>query len=225
MNNSLKFVFVFILGLALTMTAGCATTEQVAHSGFLKNYPTFEPGPEGGADFVYIKKGADFSPYNKIMLDEVVFYLKADAEYKGVNPTEMKELSDAFHKSLIEALGNEYPLVEEAGPDVLRVRIAITDVIPTTRGINTITTIIPIGVVISAVKKGVTGAPAFVGQASVEVELLDSRTNERLAVAIDSEAGKKYKLIKGATKWGLVKDIFEFWGKRLRLFLDEAHGK
>ena len=36
---------------------------------------------------------------------------------------------------------------------------------------------------------------------------------------------KKYKVHDGLTKWGYTKDVFEFWAKRLRKFLDEAHGK
>jgi hypothetical protein len=41
----------------------------------------------------------------------------------------------------------------------------------------------------------------------------------------DTKAAEKYKLIKGISKWGHVKDAFKFWANRLRIVLDKAHGK
>jgi len=61
--------------------------------------------------------------------------------------------------------------------------------------------------------------------ALVETEFLDAQTNDRVAVVIDERTGKKYKVHDGLTKWGYTKDVFDFWAKRLRKFMDEAHGK
>jgi len=91
--------------------------------------------------------------------------------------------------------------------------------------LNTISTILPVGLAISTIKKGATGVHANVGQASIEAELMDSQTNERLGAAIDTKVAEKYKLIEGMSKWGHVKDAFKFWANRLRIVLDEAHGK
>ena len=65
----------------------------------------------------------------------------------------------------------------------------------------------------------------FVGEASMEMEALDSETNERVGAAIDERPAPKYKLIKAAQKWEQTKDAFTFWAGRLKNFLDEAHGK
>jgi hypothetical protein len=59
----------------------------------------------------------------------------------------------------------------------------------------------------------------------MEAEFLDSQTNERLGAAIDTKAGEKYKVVKGMDKWGHAKDAFNFWAKRLRIWLDEVHGR
>jgi hypothetical protein len=172
-----------------------------------------------------VNQNVDLKSYDKILLDHVVFYFKKDAEGKAINAEDIKELSDAFHKSLVEALSDGYPFVDRPGPGVMRVRIAITDVEPGTPGLDTITAVVPVGLVINTVKLGATGESAFVGEASVEVEILDSRTNQRLAAAIDERAGAKYKVHEGFSKWGHVKGIFKFWAKRMRKFLDEARGK
>ena len=75
----------------------------------------------------YIKPGVDFKQYNKIMLDQVRFYFKDDAADKGIDADEMKELSDAFSRAFIDALGSAYPLTAKFGPNVMRLRVAITD--------------------------------------------------------------------------------------------------
>lgn len=222
-------VLTIILGLALTALTGCAT-KQVEYTGFLGDYPAFKPGPKDGADLVYIKEGADFRAYDKIMLDRVVIYLSEDQKYEGIHPGEVIRLANAFHKSMAAALADSYPMpaypmVDEPGPGVLRIRVAITEVVASKPKLNAITTIIPIGLAISTVKKGFTGTHTFVGGASLEAEFLDSQTNEQLAAVIDTKAAEKYKIKEGMSEWGHAKDTFEFWAKRLRLFLDTPHEK
>jgi hypothetical protein len=218
-----RIFFVVMMGLLLTMTSGCGS--KMKHSGFLKDYPDFKPGPMGGADFVYFKEGVDFKAYDKVMMDHVVFYFSKDAKYRGIHSQELKEMADAFHKAMADALKDGYPLVTEPGPGVLRIRCAITDVKASRPLLNTITAVTPIGLGISTVKKGITGTHTFVGEASMEAEFLDSQTNEQIAAVIDRKAAGKAKVIKGMSKWGHAKDSFNFWAKRLRKWLDEAHGK
>jgi hypothetical protein len=211
-----------MIGFIIIFTAGCAEQKhQIKYSGFLENYPTFRPGPEGGVDFVYLKEGVNFKKYNKVMLDYVVFYLKADSENKGIQADELKELADEFNLAAVKALEGAYPIVAEPGADVLRVRVAITGIVPSNPATSGITTVIPIGLAISSIKKGVTGKHTGVGGASMEAEFLDSLTNERIAAAIDTKEGSK---LSGLTKFGSAKEAFEFWSGRLRIFLDNVHG-
>ncbi len=221
MKSSSKIVYIVIICFALTVATGC-TTKQVKHSGFLENYPEFESGPKGGADFVYMKEGVDFKRYNKIMMDDVVLYFMDDAKYKGIHPKELNEMSNVFHKAIADNLEGAYPLVDKPGSDVMRLRIAVTDVVASKPGRGAISTVMPVGLALSTVRKGVTGTHSGVGRASIEVEILDSMTNERIAAAIDTKPGGK---IEGFTKWGAVKGAFEFWAKRLRHWLDETHGR
>ena len=221
MKDTLRIVLVLTIFFSLAMTTGCAT-QKTAHSGFLENYPVFEQGPKDGVDFVYLKKDVDFRSYDKVMMDHVVFYFSDSATYKGIHADELKELADNFHKAFAEALANAYPLVDKPGPDVLRIRIAITDLVPSKPGLSGVTTVIPIGLAIDIVKSGAGGGHTGVGQASMEVEFLDSMTNERIAAALDTKPGGK---LQGLTKWGAAKGAFEFWAKRLRTWLDQIHGK
>lgn len=220
MKTNAKMAFVLITVLTIMMGEGYAA-QKVEYSGFLGTYPTFEPGPKGGVHLRYFKPGVDFKKYNRIMFDEVSFFLKEDSKYKGIQANEMKELSDSFHQAAVNALQGAYPLVKKAGPDVLRVRVAITNLEKSHPGRNVVSTVVPIGLGLSIIKKGVTGRWTGVGGADMEVEFLDSMSNERVAAAIDQRAGSK---LSGMSEFGAVKEAFEFWARRLRKFLDQAHG-
>ena len=216
-------MLVVLMSFSLITTIGCRS--KVKQSGFLTDYPQFKKGPSGGADLVYFKEGVDFKSYDKIMMDQVEFYFSEDSKYKGINADTLSKLSDAFHKAMVKALKDEYPFVSEPGPGVLRARFAITKVKSAIPVVASISTVMPIGLALSTVKKGVTGTHMNVGGATMEAEFLDAQTNDRIAVVMDERTGAKYKVYDGLTKWGYTKDVFSFWAKRLRKFLDEAHGK
>ena len=213
MKNILRMIIVGVFGFALSMNMGCASKGR--YSGFLKDYPKFEPGPEGGADLIYLKENVDFKSYDKVMIDHVVFYFSEDAKYRGINTNELQELADVFHKTMAGALKDGYPLVEEPGSGVLRIRCAITDVVATRSFWSTDTTVTSEGL---EIKRSMTKEYNPVGGASMEMELLDSLTNGRVAAAIDTKAAEEYEVVKGLKKWGHAEDTFEFWAKRLRLW-------
>jgi hypothetical protein len=210
-----------LISFSLITTIGCRA--KVKQSGFLADYPQLVKGPSGGADLVYFKEGVDFKSYDKIMMDQVEFYFSEDSKYKGMNADTLSKLSEAFHQAMVKELKDRYPFVSEPGPGVLRVRPAITKVDSAIPVVASITSVMPYGLALSIVKKGITGEHMNVGGAAMEAEFLDAQTNDRVAVVIDDREGKKYKVHDGLTKWGYTKDVFGFWAKRLRKFLDEAH--
>jgi len=218
------FKLLSVAVISLYLAVGCAGQKLAVkdYSGFLGDYSKLQAGPEGGVDQRYINSGADFKKYNKVMLDQVRFYFKDNAADKGIDAAEMKELSDTFNREMIDALGSAYPLVAKPGPNVMRVRVAITDMELPNRTLNTITTVVPAGLVISTIKSGVTGKGTFVGEISMEFEMLDSQTNQVLANGVDRRSGGK---IDSMSKFGTAEDAFKFWAQRLRTWLDEVHSK
>jgi hypothetical protein len=222
MKNFFKLLSVAVISVCLTVGCAAQRMEVKNHSGFLGDYSKLQEGPAGGVAQRYIKEGVDFKQYNKIMMDQVRFYFKDDAEDKGIDADEMKELADSFDKAVIEALGSAYPLVTKPGPDVMRLRVAITDMDLPNRGINAISTVLPVGLAISTVKSGVTGKGTGCGEISMEFQILDSQTNQVLAEGVDRRSGGK---IDSMSKFGTAEDAFKFWAQRLRTGLDEVHGK
>jgi len=221
-----------IIGIVLAcFVTACASTgtqsgEPVAatqHSGFLEDYyDNLQPGPEGGAKMRWLKPDVDFKQYTRIMLDSVVFYLSDDSEHKGIDAQEMKDLADNCNMALINALKDAYPIAAKPGPDVLRIRFAITDLKQSKPGLSTVTSVVPIGLGMSLLKKGATGSWSGSGATSAEVMVLDAMTNEVLAVAQDDRSAG---FTERFSKWGSTEEAFRFWGDRIKIFLDNVHGR
>jgi hypothetical protein len=231
MKTSVRNIMAVVMGIVLaSFVISCASTgtqTQKAESaaqpeGFLDGYyKDLQPGPEGGAKMRWLKPGVDFGKYNKIMLDSVIFYFADDSENKGIDANDMKELADACDKQIVDILKGSYPIVAEPGSDVLRLRFAITDLKQSRPVLSAVTSVVPIGLGISLVKKGATGSWSGSGATSAEVMVLDSMTNDVIAVAQDD---KSAGFTERFSKWGSTEEAFKFWGERLKLFLDNAHG-
>lgn len=221
MRHSIRIVALVAFSLALAMmAASCASVQKP--SGFLDGYyKNLQPGPEGAAKERWIKPGVDFSKFNKVMLDGVVFYFAGDAEDKGIDPDQMKELADSFNKELVNALKDKYPIVSEPGPGVIRVKIALTGIKQSRPVLSGVTSIVPVGLAISSIKKGTGGSWTGSGATSAEMMAIDPVKNEVIAVARDEQTAS---FTERFSKYGSANEAFKFWAERLRLFLDQAHG-
>lgn len=208
--------------MALAFLASTGFSAEPKYSGFLgDNYKNLQPGPQGGAKMRWLKPGVDFSKYNKLMVDSVVFYLADDSEDKGINAEEMKELTDAFNQEIVNALKDKYPIVAEPGPDVARLKIAITGVKKSKPVVSTITSIVPVGIGISLIKKGVSGSYTGSGGTQAEFMALDSMTDEVIVAGVDERSAGYTERF---TSLGAAKDAFKVWAERIRKFMDDTRG-
>lgn len=207
--------------ISAVLLAGCAASgmKSVKQSGFLGDYSQLRPGGDDRAALLYIKPGATLKPYNKLMFERILVLLSDNADYQAIDPTILKELTDYYQNALIEAVRSGYEIVDQPGPDVLRVRIAITDIKPSKPVANALSTINPVGLAVAGATKAVSDDNLGTGEAGTEFELLDSTTGERLAAAVDRRQGGK-AVFRG--KWDDTKNAFDFWAKRFRQRLDEA---
>ncbi len=221
MKKAIRFLLEVFMVFALSITmSSCASAPK--QTGFLGDYyKNLGPGPEGGAKERWVKPGVDFSKYNKVMLDGVVFYFARDAEDKGIDPDLMKELSDAFNKQLVNALKDKYPIVTEAGPDVLRIKIALTGIKQSRPVLSGVTTVVPVGLAVSTIKKGAGGSWTGSGATSMEMMAIDTANKEVVVVARDEQTAA---FTERFSKYGSADEAFKFWAGRIRAFLDQAHG-
>jgi hypothetical protein len=197
--------------------------------GFLSDYSNIRP--EGGESkaFVYRNPAIDRTRYRKIMIDPIKVWTKRDAWPRKGSPI-FGELADYFHQAILSAIGDTMPIVNTPGPDVLRLRIAVTDLEPNDPGVSLITLIVPLlwlGEASAGVAQGDVGSTPFAGQVVVEMEALDSQSNAQVEAYIERRAGKKYSwdegistgltsYMKGFFTWAYTEDAFNRWANLLR---------
>jgi hypothetical protein len=213
---------VMTVALSIAFTTFAEAAQDIPFSGFFGNqtvYEQLQPGPKGGAKLRWIKQGVNPNAYNKFMVDSVIFFLADNADYKGIDPQEMKELSDNFNKDIAAAFRNKYPIVAEPGPDVARIRVAITNIQPSKPGYSAVTSVIPVGLGISLVKKGATGGWSGSGQTCMEIMVLDSMTNDTLILLVDQ---RKAEFEQRFSKWGSATDAFKLWSSKMVEFIDNS---
>lgn len=218
-----NFACLGVLLVSALLLAGCSASgmKNVEQSGFLGDYSQMKQGGDGDAALTYIKPNADFKPYTKIMFERVAVTLSPSSESNEIDPSMLVELTNYYQNALVEAVKDGYEVVEQPGPDVLWVRAAITDVEPSNPVANTMSSIVPVGMVVAAGAKATSDANLGTGEAASEIEVLDSMSKERLAAAVDRRQGGK-SAFRG--KWVDTEQAFDYWAKRFRERLDELRG-
>ncbi|MGB5733646.1 MAG: DUF3313 domain-containing protein [Thiohalocapsa sp.] len=246
MRSSLR-AMTAVAVLTTVLCSGAATGADLGDyqpKGFLSSYAGLHPRGDGSGAFLYEDTAVDRSKYNRLMIDRIQIFLKNDAAYQGVDPAELKALVDYFRAAIEQAVAGRYPIVSEPSPDVLRLRIAVVDLVPNRPEASVAALAIPFAGVADAAAglvKERPGSGLFVGEATVEMEALDSMSGDQVAAFVETRVGKKYDIdlddgIDGAVKkgvggyakayssWAYTKQAMDAWAELVRERLDAAHG-
>lgn len=191
--------------------AGCTTT-STHRGGLFINQDEFYPDPADPSVLLWERKqnSPGERPYSKIIIDPLLLLFQPGGERQIVQPGEMMAMADLFRAELVQKLGVAYQLVDRVGEDVLRVRIAITDLIPA-----------------SLPKEALQGTPApftvDVSAAILEVEILDSESSKRL-VALIAKGGDTMgsPMSRNKEKNAQLERAFIKWAGDIRRGLDRA---
>jgi len=172
-----------------------ATAANVRRVGFLTDYSRLRPMPGGGGMLCWRSDGANWKQYSKVMFERIQVYLKPGSS-QPVDPTDLKMLIDYFHSDLVKAVQSDAQVVNAAGPGVLRVRIALTDLVPTNTVASLAGTAVPYGFVAEIGSGAAAGKPAgstpYLGQTGMEVQFRDGASGQIIAECADREIGLKY---------------------------------
>jgi (2Fe-2S) ferredoxin len=193
-----------IIPALVLVLSGCATAPP--GSGFLGDYSKLHEDRYGDRSLRwYEKENFNWNQYRKIMLDPVVVYYHPEAKYRQIDPEAVRKLTEYFRKVVEEELAEEYPIVTAPGPDVLRIRAAITEIVPANPGINVVTT-------------AAVFVPLDMGGAAIEEEFLDSQTNEVMAAMVDKKMGNPLdpRFYRGFTTMGYARGAFQAWAGELK---------
>jgi hypothetical protein len=205
------------VALLIATLVACGVTRQareVKYSGFLGDYSILKPGPEGGAKLVYENPNAKIGSYSKIMLVPVTIWTGEGSDMNDLSAEDRKLVADRLYSVVHARLAKDYAMVTAPEPGSMRIAIAITTAESSYPVLDTVSTIVPIGLGISTLKAIATGKPAFVGEASVELRSADAVSGELLFEAVDSRVGTKNPT-EFWNKWEDVDTAFQYWADRL----------
>jgi hypothetical protein len=217
----------FSMGLLALVCAvvACAATRgrrgEAPESGFLRDYSQLEHREDWPAQEIYFNPNAEWSRYDSIQLDSVTLWANEDMGKLGAEDRQM--LTDTLYKAFHNELEKYFELSDQPGLDVIRVRAALTEAKGAKTPLRALTSIHP-GTLLIGTAVGLSADTAnSVGTATMEFEVLDSVTNDRLAAGVDQRAGTKVFAFIAAgrtfTTWGDVKAACDYWAERAAIAL------
>lgn len=187
--------------------AGCVTTGSPPPAGFLGSYEELRPDPNDESLLWWESEGFDWSRYRGVILEPVAVRYHAHAAGTEIRPEDLEKLTESFREAVVAELGDDYAVTDDPAADVLRVRCAITDVIPVRPALNALSGFVAV-------------AAVDVGGAAIEVEFLDSVTGQRLAAGVDQKLGKRVDGMASLMRLGQAREAFRDWARELRVALD-----
>ena len=195
--------------LLITSLGACAPTMRPKYSGFLDDYSQLRVSPKLDGALVWANNKKRISLYKMIMIDPVQVMM-SEEETEKVDPRTLADLARFFEEEIHASMEDSYPVVNQPGFGVLRIRAAITNVHLGKPALN--------------LMPGLSLLGLGLGGAAIEAELIDAQDNERVVQFVDAESGKVYRKSAGARPYGDARDVLRSWAILLRDSLDEAKG-
>lgn len=183
-----------LFGVAAIVT-GCAsspdTPKQESYSGYLGDYSHLKPHKTQAGETImrYVSPNFTSARYNALLLEPVTYYPRAQ-------PTEQvpQQSLDAIRQYVDMALkrefGKRFQLVQQPGPGVARVNIALTAIGSETEGLKPYQCL-PIALVATGAKAAVTGGRPEDAVIHLEAKVTDSVSNEQLYSSVRRGAGER----------------------------------
>lgn len=218
-----------IMGSGTEVTASDPT--RFTKSGFLTDYGRLKPVDWAEGIQCWRDPSVDGKKYDKLLISRITVSLKP-GQQQGIDPTDLKTLTDYFYQSLVKAIKPQMQIVDKPGSGVLVMRVALTNLVPTGVAESVTGTVVPYAFIAEAGSGVATGRPAgstpYLGETGMEMQFRDGATNKVLAECRDTEIGRKYAadLDAGAVgaaqtwasgylnsfqSWSYAKNAFDKW--------------
>lgn len=219
----IRTLHAWILVLCAATLAGCASNQ----SATVEEWDGLVRTPSTRIDSVFLKPGVTISEFNSVLLDpvEVSFASNWDPNQGVRNPARRLNASDVeaiqtglatqFRETFSADIArSNFQLVEQAGPDTLRVSAAIVNLYVTAPD------------TMSAGRSRTYTANS--GQMTLVLELRDAVTGELLARAVDTQRGRQtgtMSFTNRVTNTADARRAIATWSTALTQGLSELYGR
>lgn len=218
-NNAKRSAKAWLLAsvLGLLILSACTTTQKASieqtsvNCGLLEDVcDKLTPGGKNQASLRYINPAAQWRNYDKIIIQPVTFW---GGESTSVSSSDQQTLVNYFSQELKEDLGKKFQIVNQPGPGVMILTVAMTDAKAATPVLRSISMIVPQAHILSNLKYLATGTYPFVGGAQVEGKINDSVTGKLLAAVVDKRIGGGSFKTGFQWQWGDAENAIDEWCK------------
>ena len=146
------------------------------------------------------------------MIAPVTFWATDDSK---VSAADQQALCNYLYTVLQKDLGKDFTIVDEPGPGVMKLSVALTDASSAVPVLRTVSVVVPQVRALSMIKMAATGTYAFVGSAQGEGKISDSVSGQLLAAFADKRVGGA--ALKNATvfTWGDADNAMDYWANLL----------
>jgi Protein of unknown function (DUF3313) len=213
-----------LLLLLVLLTGGCAHRRPVPPadaSGFLDDYTLLREGGANELHLVYRNPKADWHAYAGVLLEPVTLWRSGRKSLEPVPQEDLLRLVTDFQSAVRGQLERDFRFVDQPGPGVMRIRLAITDAHASDPVLDVLTASRGSG------RPHPAGAGAlhpetrrFLESAAIEGDIRDSQTNTLLAEGVD----RRRREIPASETWGEVDHAFTVWAERMSARLETRTG-
>lgn len=202
-----------LLLTACTVTQKAPLEQSAIRCGLLtSDCHKLQPGGKNQASYRYINPAAKWTQYDKVIIEPVTFW---GGESTSVSVADQQALLNYFSQQLREQLGKKFQIVDQPGPGVMKVTVAMTDAEAATPVLRSISMFVPQAHLLSNLKYLATGTFPFVGGAQGEAKITDSVSGMLLSAAADKRIGGGSAINAMQWQWGDAEHAIDQWCEML----------
>jgi len=173
-----------------------------------EGFPTLYVSPDNDNVLVFAKPGLDFSSYRKVMLEPTEVRLPPDVDGIDIEAVQ-KELATYVDRKLKEQLSRSFQIVDQPGPDVLRIRFRIVRAEATSKA-QLVMMVPPFSMVNMVSPKG-----AFTGSVTLAGEFFEGDAKDASAAFVAYGSRPAIDATVAFRRWDAAKKVIDKVAERL----------
>jgi Protein of unknown function (DUF3313) len=202
----------------VTVAAGCAVTQRAKVSDqnfcpFLGSNVCSQLTPttdKKEADLRYINPNAQWTQYNKVLIEPVTFWGGDDTK---LSAADQRTLTNYFYQTLEQQLAKKFQVVDQAGPGVMAIHVALEDATTATPLLRSVSVVEPHVRALATLKYLATGTFPFIGSAQAEAKVTDSVSGQILAAAVSKRVGGGSPVAAAQWQLGDAENALNYWAE------------
>ena len=182
-----------LTAVMILLVTGCSTTQRVTVReepgicAFLGEVcHELQPGAPGEAGLRWVNPKSDPTQYNKVIVEVVGLF---GTDVSKVPPVHQERLTALFQQSLTDALATKYQVVDQPAPGTVQLQVVILDAEAATRGLRSVSMVIPQVRLLGTGYYAVSGTYPFVGGGQAAFKATDAVTGQVLGAGVDRRVG------------------------------------